>query len=73
MKMTLAAAAGVADAAPSVSGMNDRAPGDPVVVLVIGNPEAPELQALQQKVPSGAVLLGIGESGICMHVPMLGA
>lgn len=29
-------------------------------VLVIGNPEAPELQAVQQKLPAGAVLVGIG-------------
>jgi hypothetical protein len=58
--MTRAAAAGSVDAGASIPGLNSKALGEPVVVLVIGNPEAPELQALKQKVPNGAVLLGVG-------------
>jgi len=34
----------------------------PVHILVIGNPEAPELQALESKLPERAVLLGIGKN-----------
>lgn len=32
-----------------------------VDVLVIGNPEAPELQGLEAKLPQGSTLVGIGE------------
>lgn len=46
--------------AVSTSGRSNGSHNKPVIVLVIGNPEAPELQALKQKVPAGAVLLGIG-------------
>lgn len=37
-------------------------PQQPVRVLVIGNPEAPELQNLEQRLPQGALLMGIGGS-----------
>lgn len=47
-----------AAACPGTSGRSSD--GRPVAVLVIGNPEAPELQALGPKMPAGAVLLGIG-------------
>jgi hypothetical protein len=45
---------------PSTSGRSNGSHSTPVIVLVIGNPEAPELQALKQKMPAGAVLLAIG-------------
>jgi hypothetical protein len=56
--MTASAAAVAAADSPSTSGRSSD--GRTVAVLVIGNPEAPELQALGPKMPAGAVLLGIG-------------
>ena len=64
MSAAVAATAGSSPAEASTSGRDSSRTARTVNLLVIGNPEAPELQALKAKLPAGAVLLGIGELSV---------